>query len=112
MRQGFERCIEAGTQIEPLQRSQLLAAFSVGTDIIQLRHICKRFDLGSGLDAALEPLAHGQSVTAVGRLASLDQALATRPDLGPEALRARSLILAISEALTEHSACFDTGMPR
>ena len=97
---------------QPLQRSQLLAAFSVGTDIIQLRHICKRFDLGSGLDAALEPLAHGQSVTAVGRLASLDQALATRPDLGPEALRARSLILAISEALTEHSACFDTGMPR
>jgi uncharacterized membrane protein YccC len=96
---------------QPLQRSQLLAAFAVGTAIIQLRQICKRFDLGSGLDAALEPLAQGQSSTAVGRLASLDQALAARPDLGPEALRARSLILAISEALTQHSVCFDTGKP-
>jgi uncharacterized membrane protein YccC len=96
---------------QPLQRSQLLAAFAVGTAIIRLRQIWKRFDLGSGLDAALEPLAQGRSVTAVGRLASFDQALAARPDLGPEAMRARSLILAISEALTQHSACFDAGVP-
>ena len=36
-------------QAEPLQRSQLLAALSVGTEIIQLRRIARR--LGSGADA-------------------------------------------------------------
>src|SRR5262249_37206459 len=36
---------------QPLQRSQLLAAFSVGTEIIQLRQICRQFDLESSLDA-------------------------------------------------------------
>src|SRR5205823_13114474 len=35
---------------QPLQRSQLLAAFSVGTEIIQLRRIARRIDLGSDLD--------------------------------------------------------------
>ena len=39
---------------EPLQRSQLVAALSVGTEIIHLRRICHGFDLGSHLDAALE----------------------------------------------------------
>jgi len=92
---------------QPLQRSQLLAAFSVGTDIIQLRHICHRFDLGSDLDAALEAFARGSCATATARLADLDRSLASR--FG--ALRARGLILAISDALTQHAAYFDVGAP-
>jgi len=92
---------------QPLQRSQLLAAFSVGTDIIQLRHICRRFDLGSDLDAALKALARGSCATATARLADLDRSLASR--FG--ALRARGLILAISDALTQHAAYFDVGGP-
>ena len=67
-------------QAQPLQRGEMLAAFSVGTEIIQLRQLYKRFDLDSSLDAALEPLAQGQSITAVERLASLDQVLAARPE--------------------------------
>jgi uncharacterized membrane protein YccC len=94
---------------EPLQRSQLLVAFSVGTEIIQLRHICRRFDLGSGLDAALEAFARGNSAITNARLADLDHALASR--FGAAALRARGLILAISEALAQHTPYFDAGAP-
>jgi hypothetical protein len=92
-----------------LQRSQLLAAMSVGTEIIQLRRIARRLDLGSELDGALQAMAQGDSVIATTRLARLDDALASRP--GPAALRARGSILAMSEALTEHSAYFDAGVP-
>jgi uncharacterized membrane protein YccC len=94
---------------EPLQRSQLLAALSVGTEIIRLRRICRRFDLGSHLDAALEAMARGDSATTIARLARLDEALAARP--GAAALRARSSILAMSEALTQHAAYFGAGPP-
>jgi len=44
----------------PLQRSELLAALSVGCEIIRLRNICHRLDLGSGLDEALELFGGGQ----------------------------------------------------
>ena len=92
---------------QPLQRSQLLAAFWVGTEIIQLRHIYHQFDLGSGLDAALDAFARGSCAITTAGLADLDRALTSRS--GPAALRARGLILAISEALTQHSAYFDAG---
>jgi uncharacterized membrane protein YccC len=96
-------------QAQPLQRSQLMAAFSVGSKIIQLRHTAFRLELDTALDSALEALAEGQSAIAVERLASLDQVLAAPQDANPTALRARGLILAISEALTQHAACFDAG---
>jgi len=94
---------------EPLQRSQLVAALSLGIEIIRLRRICRRFDLGSHLDAALETLARGDSAMTIVRLARLDEALAARPRAA--ALRARSTILAMSEALTEHAAYFDAKAP-
>ena len=95
---------------EPLQRSQLVAALSVGAEIIRLRRICRRFDLGSHFDAALEAMARGDSAMTIARLAPFDEALAARP--GVAALRARSSILAMSEALTQHAAYFDAGAPR
>jgi uncharacterized membrane protein YccC len=94
-------------QAQPLQRSQLMAAFSVGTEIIQLRRICRRFDLSPGLDAALEAFARGNRAMAIAKLANLETALGSR--LGAAALRARGLILAISEALTQHPSYFDAG---
>jgi hypothetical protein len=96
-------------QAQPLQRSQLMAAFLVGILIIQLRHIAHRFELSSGLDIALQAFARGSSAIATATLADLDAALASRP--GAAALRARGLILAISEALTQHSSYFDAGAP-
>ena len=96
-------------QAQPLQRSQLMAAFSVGSEIIQLRHIASRLELDAALDSALDALAQGQSAIAVERLASVDKLLASRPGAALVVLRARGIILAISDALTQHAACFDAG---
>jgi uncharacterized membrane protein YccC len=98
-------------QAQPLQRSRLTAALSVGSAIIQLRHIALRLDLDTALDGGLEALARGRSAVATARLAQLDRVLAARPGASPAALRARGLILALSQALTQHSAYFDAGAP-
>jgi uncharacterized membrane protein YccC len=99
----------------PLQRAQLLAALSVGTEIIRLRRIARRLGLGTDFDTALAALARGSSALAGARLAGLDHALMSLS--GAEtaaslAIRARASILAISEVLTEHVAYFDAGVPR
>ena len=80
---------------------------SVGSEIIRLRNICCRLDLGSRLDEALEALAEGNNSTAVAKLANLDNALTARR--GAAILRARTGLLAISEALIERAAYFDVG---
>ena len=98
-------------EAQPLQRSRLTAALSVGSAIIQLRHIAVRFGLDIALDGALEALAQGHSAIATARLAQFDEVLAARPGTSPAALRARSLILALSQALAQHSAYFDAGAP-
>jgi len=95
-------------QAEPLQRSRLLAALSVGTEIIHLRHMAPRLGAAEELADALTAFVQGKSATAIARLHQLDQRLAS----GPEAatvLRARSSILVMSEALSEHASYFDTG---
>ena len=94
-------------QAQPLQRSLMLAALSVGTEITQLRRIGRRMGLGSELDAALEALGRGDIALATAHLDRLDDALAARS--GAAALRARGSILALTEALTQHAAYFDAG---
>jgi hypothetical protein len=94
-------------QAQPLQRSWLTAALSAGTKIIQLRHLCPQFGLSLQLGAALEAVAGADCARAAEKLAEIDAALTSRP--GEAALRARGLILAISAALTQHSAYFDAG---
>jgi uncharacterized membrane protein YccC len=94
-------------QAQPLQRSQLMAAFSVGSAIIQLRRIGHRFDLSPGLDAALEAAARGNCAMATEKLAELDAVLAARP--GAAELRARGLILVLSASLTQHATFFEAG---
>jgi uncharacterized membrane protein YccC len=96
-------------QAQLLQRSQLMAAFSVGAQIIQLRRICRRLDLSLDLDAALEAVARGNCAMAAAELANLETALTPRS--GAAALRARGLIFAISDALTQHAFYFDAGEP-
>ncbi|HTT79683.1 MAG TPA: FUSC family protein, partial [Stellaceae bacterium] len=104
----FGRLSVLPDEAEPLQRAQLLAALFVGTEIIELRRISRR-DLEPQLEAALKAVAHGESAMATAKLADLDEMLASRP--GAAALRGRSLILAISESLTQHSSYFDAGAP-
>jgi uncharacterized membrane protein YccC len=99
---------------EPLQRSQLVAALSVGNEIIKLRGIARQMGLGSDLGAALDAVARGNSTFAIARFTELDRALASLSNLEPAAsvaLRARGSILAMTEALTQHSAYFDARAP-
>src|ERR1700688_43438 len=98
-------------QAEPLQRAQLMAALSVGTEIIRLRRITHRFDQDVELDAALHAVAKGDTSAAAARLNLLDQRLASLPTTRPGArarLQARASILAISQALAQHAAYFDS----
>jgi uncharacterized membrane protein YccC len=95
---------------EPLQRSQLLAALSVGTEIIQLRRIGIQLDLSADLDAALAALARGNTALAIACLRHVDGVLAVTEM--PDILRARASILAMSEVLTQHAAYFEAGAPR
>ena len=94
---------------EPFQRAQLVAALSVGRELIHLRRAARRFDID--LDLALDAVARGESLVAVDRLSELDRRLAALPDTWPGArvrLRARGRILATSEALTRHATYFDS----
>jgi uncharacterized membrane protein YccC len=97
---------------EPLRRAQLVAALSVGTEIIHLRRIVPRLDLGAELHSALVDFARPDIAAARTRFAELDQRLASIPDSGlPKALslRARGRLLSISDALIQHRDYFDAG---
>ncbi|MEH2566070.1 putative membrane protein YccC [Bradyrhizobium sp. AZCC 2289] len=110
---AYSRLSALPEQAEPLQRAQLMAALSVGTEIIRLRRIAHRFDQDAELDTAFDALARGDSSVATERLARLDQRLAAMPGRGARVrLRARSSILAMSEALAQHAAYFDSGAAR
>ena len=78
----FGRVFVLPDSAEPLQRVQLVAAHSVGNEIIQLRLIARRLDLSSDLDAALAAVAQGDGATAITRLSLLDHALALLPGAG------------------------------
>jgi hypothetical protein len=102
-------------QAQPLQRAQLLAALSVGSQIIRLRRVARQLDLRLWLDAALDAVAGGNSVVATECLARVDQTLAALPSTGPRPrirLRARASLITLSEALTRHAAYFNAGTPR
>jgi uncharacterized membrane protein YccC len=94
---------------QPLERAELLAAFSVGCGIIELRRMSAPLGAGVALDAALTAFAQGNSALARTRLTRLDDDLASRPD--SQSLNARASILVLSEALASHSSYFDAGAP-
>jgi hypothetical protein len=84
-------------------------ALSAGTKIIQLGHLCHPFGLSLDLRTMLEAIAHNTSAIATAKLANVGVALTSRP--GEATLRARGLILAISEGLTQYAEHFDAGAP-
>ncbi len=111
----YSRLVALPEETEPLQRAQLLAALSVGTEIIRLRQVAHRFELHAELDAALDALARGHCAVATELLARYDKRLAGFTSSRPGArarLRARSSILAMLEALAQHRAYFDSGAGR
>jgi uncharacterized membrane protein YccC len=97
---------------EPLQRAQLVAALSMGTEIVGLRRIARRLGLTSSVADVLEAFAQGRSDSATEYLAALDNALASRPSDAPGAsdvMRVRGSILVMSEGLSQHGEYFDDG---
>jgi uncharacterized membrane protein YccC len=94
-------------QAKPVERSWLVAALSAGDKIVQLRQLDREFGLTSDLGGALEAVARGDSAAAITRFAAIDAALISRP--GEATLRARSLILAVCDALSQHAGYFDAG---
>ena len=97
----------------PLQRALLMAALSVGSEIIQLRHIAHRLGLGADLDPALAAVAQGNSGSAIAHLTHFDAAIAARCGAGPltqTVLPARGSILLLSEVLTQHADYFSGGV--
>jgi hypothetical protein len=99
-------------EASPLQRAQLLAALSMGREIIRLRPVAHGLALGAELESALGAVGQGESALATARLNRLDEALAAQSRAEPVSqtiLRARGCILVLSEMLTQHAAYFDGG---
>jgi uncharacterized membrane protein YccC len=97
-------------QAEPMQRAQLVAALSAGSEIIRLRVLARHLGFAPQLDAPLATLAEGHSAQAIAQLYRLDDALATDAiaEAGRSALlRARASIIVLAEALTRHCGYFD-----
>ena len=96
----------------PLQRAQLLAALSVGSEIIRLHQPTHELGLATQFDPVLASVAQGNSSSAAAHLARLDAALAASTATEPEMqtiMRARASALSLSETLDEHALYFDTG---
>jgi len=96
----------------PMQRAQLLAALSVGSEIIRLRQLTLDLDLGAEFDPVLASVAQGDSSSAAAHLARLDAALAACTGTEPGVqtiMRARASVLSLSEALDQHAVYFGTG---
>jgi hypothetical protein len=114
-RRLYGRLSALPVQAEPLQFAQLLAALSLGTEIIKLRRLARRFGQDAELDAVLGAVARGEKSAATEHLDLLDNRLAALPGTSQEAqvaLRARGSILGMSEVLNQHAAYFDFGTAR
>jgi uncharacterized membrane protein YccC len=114
-RRVYARLSSLPDAAEPLQRAQLIAALSAGTEIIRLYRIARRLGLAPGLEPALKALAQGHSTLASQELLGLDRALATMPKAGRPlslALRARVNLLTLSEVLAQHALYFDAGVSK
>jgi hypothetical protein len=109
----YSRLAALPDQAEPLQRAQVLAALSVGTEIIHLRRAAPQLGLASQIDSSLDALARGNSVAAAAGLAAIDQRLASlRQGEARASLvqRERGRVLAICDALVRHRSFFDAGV--
>ena len=109
----YSRLAALPDSAEPLQRAQLHAALSVGSDVIQLRGMSSAITREPELDAALAALARGNSTMARMRLARLDHWLASPEGAEHDlTLRARARIFSLSEALAQYGNYFDSEVRR
>jgi len=95
----------------PQQRSEILAALSLGLTLIRLRRMLRSVPLKSDLGAALAGLAHGDVGLARDGFQRVDMALAERASaLGRmPADRTRGLLKVMDDGLAQHAAYFSGG---
>jgi uncharacterized membrane protein YccC len=108
----YSRLSVLPAQTEPLQFARAVATLSMGTEIIELRRAARWLSLDAEFSEAFDEIAHGNSSSAIERFAEIDRRLAELPVTGKNRLarlRARGSIRAISEALNQHRAYFDSG---
>jgi uncharacterized membrane protein YccC len=109
----YARIAALPDQVEPLQRGRFLAAVSVGSEIVHLRLIAPLLGFVPELNAALTPVARGDSCIARAALDRLDCRLAAHSGAHPGdavlALRARARILVLAEAISDHADYFGSG---
>jgi uncharacterized membrane protein YccC len=106
----FARLSVLPQSAELAQGAQMVAALSLGTEIIRLHRIADRLAIRHELELAMSGVADGQSRVAVQWLLQADRVLAAplEHDPDPEArLRARARLCAMKEALTLFSDYFD-----
>jgi uncharacterized membrane protein YccC len=99
----------------PLQRAELLAALSLGKEILRLRGSAQRLGFAGELDLPFPAIAQGDSGTAIAHLARFDSRLAMLGPTGADrqtVLRARASVIMLSELLSRHAPYFDSGAPQ
>lgn len=92
----------------PQQRSEILAALSLGLTVIRLRRTPIPLALKPDLEAGLSSLSRGDVAVARDRLREVDSALAG-PASDPERApvnRARGLLQVVDDGLTQHATYF------
>jgi uncharacterized membrane protein YccC len=97
-----------------LQSSRLVAALTVGTELIHLSNFLHRLDPGLSLEGVLYALERGNSIAAIKCLAGIDGAVRAPTTASPAAsarLRARASIRVILGALNQHTDYFDGSAP-
>ena len=95
----------------PQQRSEILAAHSLGLALIRLRRACLPVGLKSQLDVVLSTLARGGIAGARDRLGQVERALRDPPSARqhPSTVRIRGLLQLIDDGLAQHAAYFSGG---
>ena len=77
--------------VDTLQPAQMTAALAVGSEIIRLRHVARRFGIAAVLEPAMTAIAAGDSSRAIDALDRFDRTLAELPATQPgEAAVARA----------------------
>lgn len=104
------RLIAMSAHASPLQRASLVVAFSVGSEISQLRRFAGYLGFAPALQTALDAIARLRPEQARQSLAEIDVWLAGQPK-SQTSLRARAGIAVLSEALAQHSAYFAGRIP-
>jgi uncharacterized membrane protein YccC len=106
----YSRLSALPAAVDILQGARLAAALSVGSGIIRLRQIARRFGLDAELSGAMAAIAAGDSVAGIRELDRFDRALADLPPALPGArlrLSARGTILSIADVLSQYASYFD-----